>query len=157
MKLYFKQRLFSWFDSYDIYDETGNTVYIVKGQIAWGHLLKIMDPSGREIGAVREKILTFLPRFELYAGNSFIGTLKKEFTFFRPRFSIDCNGWYVEGGFMEWDYVIHDQSGRVVATISKELFHWTDHYVMDIANPGDSLLVLMFVLSMDAEKCSRDN
>ena len=32
MKLLFKQRLFSWFDSYDIYDEFGNTVYVVKGQ-----------------------------------------------------------------------------------------------------------------------------
>ena len=32
MKLLFKQRLFSWFDSYDIYDESGNTVYVGKGQ-----------------------------------------------------------------------------------------------------------------------------
>lgn len=23
--------IFSWFDSYDIYDEDGNTVYVVKG------------------------------------------------------------------------------------------------------------------------------
>ena len=30
MKLLFKQRLFSWFDNYDIYDEAGNTVYVVK-------------------------------------------------------------------------------------------------------------------------------
>ena len=28
MKLLFKQRFFSWFDSYDIYDEAGNTVYV---------------------------------------------------------------------------------------------------------------------------------
>ena len=27
MKLLFKQRFFSWFDSYDIYDEAGSTVY----------------------------------------------------------------------------------------------------------------------------------
>ena len=26
MRLLFRQRLFSWFDSYDIYDEAGNTV-----------------------------------------------------------------------------------------------------------------------------------
>ena len=32
MKLLFKQRLFSWFDSYDIYDEADNTVYVVKDQ-----------------------------------------------------------------------------------------------------------------------------
>ena len=31
VKLLFKQRLFSWFDSYDIYDETEQTVYVVKG------------------------------------------------------------------------------------------------------------------------------
>ena len=27
MKLLFRQRAFSWFDSYDIYDENENTVY----------------------------------------------------------------------------------------------------------------------------------
>ena len=27
MKMYFKQRLFSWFDCYDIYDEDGHTLY----------------------------------------------------------------------------------------------------------------------------------
>ena len=35
MRLLFKQRLFSWFDSYDIYDEAGNTVYTVEGTLAW--------------------------------------------------------------------------------------------------------------------------
>ena len=39
----FKQRLFSWFDSYDIYDEAGNSVYVVKGQLSWGHKLVIYD------------------------------------------------------------------------------------------------------------------
>lgn len=29
MKLMFKQRFFSWFDSYDIYDESGAAVYTV--------------------------------------------------------------------------------------------------------------------------------
>ena len=37
MKLLFKQRLFSWFDSYDIYDEFGNTVYLLKGKFSWGY------------------------------------------------------------------------------------------------------------------------
>ena len=31
MKPLFRQRFFSWFDSYDIYDEDGNTVYVVRG------------------------------------------------------------------------------------------------------------------------------
>ena len=59
MKLLFKQRLFSWFDSYDIYDESGNTVYVVKGQLSWGHKLVIYDAYGNEVGMVVQRVLTF--------------------------------------------------------------------------------------------------
>lgn len=46
--------------------------------------------------------------------------------------------------------------GSIVARISKELLHITDTYVLDVANPSDTLHVLMFVLVVDAEKCSRN-
>ena len=70
MKLLFKQRLFSWFDSYDIYDEAGNSVYVVKGQLSWGHKLVIYDAYGNEVGMVVQKVLTFLPKFEIYKAHS---------------------------------------------------------------------------------------
>ena len=35
MKLYFKQRFFSWFDSYDIWHEDGSVAYTVQGRLAW--------------------------------------------------------------------------------------------------------------------------
>ena len=66
MKLLFKQRFFSWFDSYDIYDESGNTVYTVEGKLSWGHCMKIYDAYGNELGMIQEKIFTFLPKFEIY-------------------------------------------------------------------------------------------
>ena len=73
MKLLFKQRFFSWFDSYDIYNEAGETVYTVKGQLSWGHCLKIYDAQDREIGTVKERILRFLAKFEVYLGDRYIG------------------------------------------------------------------------------------
>ena len=155
MRLLFKQRLFSWFDSYDIYDEQGNTVFTVKGQLAWGHCLKIYDAAGRELGMIRERIVTFLPKFEMYLGGNYVGCITKEFSFLLPRFSIDCNGWDVQGSFLEWDYSIVDRSGLPLAHISKELFNWTDTYVIDVVKPGDALCALMLVLAIDAEKCSR--
>ena len=75
MKLLFKQRFFSWFDSYDIYNEAGQTVYTVKGQLSWGHCLKIYDAQDREIGTVKERILTFLPKFEMYLGDRYVGCI----------------------------------------------------------------------------------
>ena len=156
MKLLFKQRFFSWFDSYDIYDEQGRTVYEVKGQLSWGHKLVIYDANGREIGMVKERVLTLLPRFEIYKNDQYIGELHREFTFFIPSYQIDYNGWQIDGNFLEWDYTISDRNGRTVAKIGKELLHWTDTYVLDIKNPADALDVLMFTLAMDAEKCSRN-
>lgn len=156
MKLLFKQRFFSWFDSYDIYDEAGNTVYTVKGQLSWGHCLKIYDAYGNEIGMVQEKIFTFLPKFEIYMDGNYVGCISKEFSFFKPVFNIDFNGWHMEGDFFEWDYDILDSQGYHVAQVSKELFNWTDTYMIDVYNPQDALSALMLVLAIDAEKCSRD-
>lgn len=157
MKLLFRQRMFSWFDSYGIYNDLGETVYTVKGRLSWGHCLKIFDAYGNEIGTVKERVLTFLPQFEMYCGGKYIGCIRKEFTFFRPRYNIDCNGWHIEGDLFEWDYRILDRSGQCVATISKELFRWTDTYTIDVRCPQDALCTLMLVLAIDAEKCSRND
>ena len=156
MKLLFKQRFFSWFDSYNIYDEAGNTVYTVEGKLAWGHCLHILDAAGNHIGTVKERVLTLLPKFELYENDVYIGSIQKAFTFFAPKFDIDCNGWQVQGDFMGWEYEITDGQ-RQVAAISKELLHWTDTYVIDVADGRDGLCALMVVLAIDAEKCSHNS
>ena len=157
MKLLFKQRFFSWFDSYDIYNENGETVYTVKGQLSWGHCLKIFDAYGNEVGTVKERIFTLLPKFEMYLGEQYIGCIGKELSLFVSRYNIDCNGWHVEGNFFEWEYRIFNALGQIVATVSKEIFNWTDTYVIDVDNPQDALCALMLVLAIDAEKCSRNN
>ena len=46
--------------------------------------------------------------------------------------------------------------GALVARVTKELFNWTATYVIDVADPGNALCVLMLVLAIDAEKCSRN-
>ena len=154
MRLLFKQRLFSWFDSYDIYDEDGNVVYEVKGQLDWGHCLKVYQ-SNVHLASIKQVLLTFIPRFEIYKDDQYAGSISKEFSFFVPRYNIDFNGWHIEGDIFEWDYQIYDDS-KVIASISKELFNLTDTYVLNIIDPKDALDVLAFVLAIDAEKCSRN-
>lgn len=154
MRLHFKQRFFSWFDSYDIFDEDGNTIFTVEGQLSWGHCLHVNDAMGRHIATVQEKIFTFLPQFEFYIEEQYVGRIKKELTFFKPRFVIDCNGWEIDGEWLEWDYTIKD-GPRTVAVINKEPFHFTDTYNIDVAEPDEALAALLVVLAIDAEKCSR--
>ncbi len=156
MKLLFKQRFFSWLDSYDIYDENGNTVYTVEGKLSLGHCMHVYNVHHEHIATLKQELLTFMPRFSVYMQDEYVGSISREFTFFKPSYQIDYKGWSVQGDFMEWDYQIHDHAG-VVAVVSKELFQWTDTYVIDVVDPDDDLAALMLVLAIDAEKCSRKN
>ena len=157
MRLLFKQRFFSWFDSYDIYDEADRVVYTVKGELAWGHLLRIYDANGCELGHIKQEIFTFMPEFHMYVGDTRVGSICREFALFKPKYNIDYKGWTVEGNWWEWDYSIYNSSGTHISQISQQFFNFTDTYVIDVRYPEDALYVLMLVLAIDAEKCSRDN
>lgn len=157
MRLLIKQRVFSWTDSYDIYDESGNKKYFVKAEFfTLGHRLHVYDTAGREVGMVREHVMSLLPVFDIEVEGVLQGSIQKKFTLFCPKYEIDFNGWRVEGDFMGWDYDVY--SGCSVAVhISKELLHWGDTYVIDFANPTDELMGLMLVIAIDAANCSNGN
>ena len=152
MKLYFKQRFMTFLDSYDIYDEAGQTVYTVESELAWGRLMHVRGSSGNYLASLKRKMWTMLPTFLAYIGPNYAGTIKKEFTMMKPRYTVDYKGWRVEGNFMGFDYTVEDAAGQLVAVASKELFHLTDRYCIDVLNPDDALDVLLLVLAIDADK-----
>jgi len=153
MKLLFKQRLFSWLDSYDIYDEAQNTIFTVKGVLALKHCFKIYDADGIEVGMIREKVLTFLrPRFDLVIHGAEAGSIVKEFSLFKPKFTVEFRNWRVIGNWPEWDYQILSPEG-VVAVIAMRVLSWTDTYEIDVQKPEDALDTLMAVIAIDAVKC----
>ena len=52
MQLLIEQRVFSWSDTYDIYDEQGNQKYFVKNElISLGHRLHVYDAAHNEISS----------------------------------------------------------------------------------------------------------
>lgn len=155
MRLLFKQRFTFGFDTYDIYNEADETAFTVRSRFSFGRKLDIFDRSDRQVGTLIGKVFAFKPTFEMYVGDRFAGTICKEFTFFKPEFTLDCNGWTVSGNWWEYDYSITDRNGRTVATISKE-FTWMDTYTLDISEDSDVLAVLMIVIAIDSEKDTRN-
>ena len=155
MKLLFKQRFFSWFDSYDIYDEYGEVYFTVKGQLSWGHTFKIYDKNNQEIGMLKQKLFTFLPKYEIYVNNRLLVEIHKEFTFFTPKFYITFNGYTVNGDFFNWDYDVY-REGKKVSSINKEIFKLTDTYVITTTEE-EALISLMIVLAIDSIKDRNSN
>lgn len=156
MKLLIKQRVFSWTDSYDVYDEMGNVRYFVKAEFfTLGHLLHVYDPNQKELGVVSQKLFTLLPIFEMEVGGVKKGEIRKKFSFVRPQYEIDYRGWHVEGNFLGWDYNVYG-GGALVACISKQVLSWGDTYVIDFKNPGDELDALLLVIAIDAANCTEN-
>ena len=124
--------------------------------LALGHQLHVYDNNNREIGMIREKLLTLLPVFEIDIDGVNMGRVEKRFSLFRPKYDVDFKDWRVEGNFLGWDYDVYSGCSSVVH-ISKEPLHWGDTYVINIQNPADELAAMMLVIAIDAANCTDGN
>ena len=157
MELLIKQRVFSWTDSYDVYDETGEARYFVEAEfLTLGHQIHVYDKrSGREVGAIHQKLFTLLPTFEIVIDGQVRGEVRKEFSFFTPRYQVDFRGWDVQGDFMSWDYQVMRGNAEVMS-ISKQWLTWGDTYVLRYSNPADEMPGLLLVIAIDTANCDKN-
>ncbi len=157
MKLMIKQRVFSWTDTYDVYDEYENSKYFVKAEfLSLAHKLHIFDRNDREIGVVRQKLLSFMPAFEIEKDYNLVGSIQKKFTFFKPHYDVHYKGWKVEGNFLGWDYQVFHGNQQIMS-IHKEFLHWGDTYVIDFQDMKDEVDGLLLVIAIDAANRSNNN
>ena len=149
MKLYIKEKVFSWGDKFTVKDAYGEDKYIVEGELfTFGKKLHVYDRSGREVAFIKQEVWSFLPRYYVFCGDLKIAEIKKEFTFLFPRYTIEGLGWEIDGSFMAHDYQI-TKRGRKIVTIAKEWMTWGDSYELDIADPADELVALAVVIAID--------
>ncbi len=157
MKLYIKQKIFSWNDKFSVYDENGAERYFVEGEFfSWGKKLHVFDSMQQEAAFIRQELFTFLPKFIVSVNGQDIAEIVKEFTFFKPRYRIDGLGWEIDGDFWDHDYEI-TQNGCTIVRLSKEWFTWGDCYELDIESPEDEIVALAVVLAIDCVLAAQRN
>ena len=157
MRLYIKEKVFSWGDQFYVFDRNGEARYRVQGEVfSFGKKLHVYDRQGREAAFIRQELLTLLPRYTVFVDGREIARVKREFSLFFPRFTIEGLGWECDGSFWEHSYQI-TQRGVPIVTIEKEWMTWGDSYVLDIRNPADELMALAMVLTIDCVAESDSN
>jgi uncharacterized protein YxjI len=90
-----------------------------------------------------------MPRYSGFTNGAQVAQVKREFTFFRPKYTLEGPGWEAEGDFFAHEYQVTDR-GRCIATISKEWMSWGDSYELDIADGVNEINALAVVLAIDA-------
>ena len=149
MKLYIKQKVFSFKDKFAVKDEYGQDKYMVEGEIfSLGKKLHIYDMAGNEVAFIQQKVLSFLPRYFVFVGDKQIAEIVRKFTLITPKYEVLGLNWQVAGDFMAHDYEVTD-NGRPVVLIHKEWMTWGDCYELDIAPYADEIAALATVLAID--------
>jgi uncharacterized protein YxjI len=160
MRYLLKQKLLSWGDDFYIKDEAGNNVYFVDGKaFSIGDKLSFQDLQGNELAFIRQKVLSWGKTYEIIRDGEVAAVVKKElFAFLHHRFTVDVPGpddLEAEGDFTDHEYAF-TRGGRVVATVSKRWFSWTDTYGIEIAPGEDPVLILASAVVVD-QACHPDD
>jgi uncharacterized protein YxjI len=153
MRYVMKQKLFAWGDDFIIKNEEDQDAFFVDGKtFSLGDQLSFQDMQGNELAFIKQKVLSWGPTYEIYAGNLLRAVVKKElFTFFNCRFTVDVPGpddLEAEGDFTDHEYAFI-RSGRTAATVSKQWFTWSDTYGVDVAEGEDAVLILASTVVID--------
>lgn len=155
MKLYIKEKVFSWYDQFSVTNNWGEERYYVEGELfSFGKKLHIMYPDGTEAATIHQKLWSFFPSYDVYINGCRVTRVIKKFSFLRPSYSIEGLGWEMIGNFWEHNYEIND-AGKRIASIRKEWMAWGDSYELDISDSSPELMALAVVLIIDCVAESR--
>ncbi len=149
MKLYIKQKVFSWNNRFTIRDEAGQDRYLVEGKaFSLGHKLHVCDMDGREVAYIAQELNAWLPRFRVEIPGREPVLVRQKFSWLHPRYELEGVDWTVEGSAWAHEYSILE-GGRTVAAICKEWMSWGDAYELEIPDPAQELLALAVALVID--------
>ncbi len=150
MKLYIKQKVFSFKDRFTVKDGNGEDRYFVEGKlISVGKKLTVTDAAGNEVAFVRQKVMTLLPKFIVEINGEEVAAIKKKLSFLKPKYEVEGLDWNVEGDFFSHDYSI-TENGNVIASIHKRWMSWGDSFELDISDNADEVMALAVILAIDA-------
>lgn len=157
MELFIKQKVFSWKDHFSVKDRQGRDCYLVEGKLfSWGKKLHVFDQSGKEVLYIEQRLWKWLPTYVLFIEGKEAAVVKQEFSFFKPRYTIEGPNWRMEGSFGAHQYQIKE-SGKVIADISKGWFTWGDSYALRINDEGHALLALGVIIVIDCVIASQQS
>ena len=151
MRLYAKKKLLSWTQDFTIMNEQEEVVYIAKGQhdLLGRRKLRILDIYGNELAFIRQRAAAFSTTMDVLVNGYETLTIRKKMLSFRPTFLIEGEDWIVRGNFLNYEYMIEDGNGRIVAEISKQFFSWRDTFGIDIidehANVAHIIAIVMAI------------
>ena len=154
-QLYIKQKVFSLSGKFTVKDQQEKDVYFVEGSfMKIPKTFSIMNTKRDEVALITKKVFSWIPKFFVEVNGREVLTIKKEFSFFKARYTIDAAGIEVHGNWWDMDFQVV-QHGQVVGKVSKEWFTWGDSYRVQILNEEMEAIIIAIVVAIDCVKADQ--
>lgn len=154
-QFYIKQKVFSLSGKFTVKDQQEQDVYYVEGSFMQiPKTFTILNTKRDEVALITKKIFSFLPKFFVEVNGREALVIKKEFTFLKPRYTIEGAGLDVQGNWWDMDFQIL-QNGEVVGQVSKEWFTWGDSYKVQVLDEEMEAIVIALVVAIDCVKADQ--
>ena len=150
MKLYIKQRLFTWGDKFDVKDEEGASKYYIEGEVfSLPHRIHIYNEAHEQVAMVARKLLNLTPAFQVYKDGVQTDTIQK-YIKLRPEYRLINKGWDIKGDFFAHDYMVTNRNGDLIARVHKVWMSWGDSFEIEFSDPSNEVDIITIVLAIDA-------
>lgn len=150
MRLYMKQKAFSFKQKTSVFDENGRELYYMEGKIiSLGRKMTIFDEQRNELAFIRQKVPALMPKFFIEINGEQVAMISKKFTVLKPKYVIEGMDWEIEGDFFGHDYDIVS-GGKIIVGIHKKWLSWGDAFEINIDDSADVITALAVVIAIDA-------
>lgn len=152
MRYVIRERYWTWRDQFYVFNEEKAPVYQIVGKaFSWGDQLSFRDMQGRELAYINQRLLTWMPCYEIYRDGNLFAEMRKHFTWFKKRFTLDVpgpNDYTIDGSFWEYNFQFSRQ-GRTVADVSRAFWAWNDTYGIETIPGEDDVTILCACIVID--------
>ncbi len=154
MRLFFKERPFSWDLDYDIFYENETKAYHVKNEQIKKRLwnVTLYNRNDMEIGKIERKESLFGgEKYTIYFDDREIGSIEKTYVHNKTRYLLKMVNWRIFGLIPSWEYDILDDDAIVAhAGVEGSPYEGKGNFMLEIYYENSESMIVLACLGMEA-------
>lgn len=147
MRYYMKSKFFKIKEDFWIKNEDREDAFFVDTRLLSLGLQFDLMQRGSVVYSVKERIIAFLPAYEVIENGNIVAKVNQKLTFMCDKIKVDSKygDILIKGNIFDYKYNIY-KNGNIIAKIGKEIFAFTDNYYVDIEFEDEAFILSLVVI-----------
>lgn len=131
---------------YHVYDEQGETLFVIESKFELGAHLFVRDPDGECLAEIKRRLPSVLPVYELTIGGEQAGRITKRVGI--SSYKAEPIGWETKGDIFGLQYNVKC-GGELVLAVNKPISAFGDTYDLKIYDEQNVMMAVLMTVVFD--------